>query len=120
MFGDRFHDAVAGVVELRLALVGAGAVLGLDVAGGDEKDEVVGFGGDVLFAVVGGHAGEGVVGYFELLELGVEVGFVGRDVDCGGVIDDGFERRRRRCCGWGRWSWVGFEEGTRLRLEGVW
>jgi hypothetical protein len=110
VFGDGFHDAVAGVGELRPALVGGGAVLCLDVAGGDEKDEVFGFRSDVLFAVVGGEAGEVVVGCFELLELGAEVGFVGCDVDGGGVVDDGFGGHgesiadgagcRRRSLGW--------------------
>src|SRR6201996_7543107 len=98
---DGDHGLLLGIPDLSLALVDGGAVDGLDVAGRDLKEDVFHAGGDVLFAVVGGHGLEVVAGLLELLHLGGEVIGVALEVDGRGVVegnfsggDEGLARRR--------------------------
>jgi len=90
VFVDGFHGTGAGAADDGFALDGAGVAFGLNVAGRDGEDEVVGGVDDLVLAVFVDHAGEGGLGGFELFHLGLVLIVGGFDVDVVGLVDDGF------------------------------
>ena len=97
---DGNHGLLLGGLDLGRALVDGGAIDRLDVAGRDLEEDVFHAGGDVLFAVIGGHGVEVVAGLLELLHLGSEVIGVTLEVDGRGVIKNNLGCRDEGLAGW--------------------
>ena len=96
MVVEQAHYVGDGGGDLGFAGIGFGAGAGLDVAGRDGEDDVVGLCDDFLLAFFGGHVFEGGLGLLELEHLGIELVGGGFDVDCVGVVDDGFSGDEER------------------------